>query len=55
MSFQSRQPHILKHVNCTPALLSVVFSLRQQKLRISWKAMRSQWRQLIWQMNSLFC
>jgi len=30
------------------------FSLKQQKLRTSWKATRSQRRQLTWQMDSLF-
>jgi len=55
MPFKSRQPHILYCVNFTPVLLTVAFSLRQQKLHTSWKAMRSQWHQLIWQMNSLFC
>jgi len=29
-----------------PALLTVAFSLRQQKLHTSWKAMRSQWLNL---------
>jgi len=37
-----------------PALLTAAFSLRHQKLHTSWKAKMSQWRQLIWQMNSLF-
>jgi len=38
-----------------PALLTVAFSLRQQKLHTSWKAIKSQWCQLIWQTSSLFC
>jgi len=37
-----------------PALLIVAFVIKTTKLGTSWKAMRSQWRQSILQMNSLF-
>jgi len=37
-----------------PALLTGIF-IKTTQLRTSWKAMRPQWRQLIWQKNSLFC
>jgi len=38
-----------------PALFDCSIFIKTTKMRSSWKAMRSQWRQLIWQMNSLFC